>query len=170
MNARNWKIGLVLLGAALTFYFYYYRQPRFVAGEKAPDFAAVLADGKTVRFADLRGRYVLLQFWGSWCGPCRAENPHLRELYREYQPKGFEIFSIGIERNQRAWQAAILNDGMNWPYHAVELNYFGGELASLFNVKSIPTTFLVNPQGVIMGVNLSSDQMDRMLREALGAR
>jgi len=170
MNARNLKIGLLLLGAALAFFFYYYRQPRFVAGEKAPDFTTVLADGKTARLSDLRGRYVLLQFWGSWCGPCRAENPHLRELYRQYQPKGFEIFSIGIERNQRSWQTAILNDGMDWPYHALELDYFGGELATLFHIKSIPATFLLNPDGVIMGVNRTPDQLGRMLEEALGDR
>ncbi len=170
MNARNLKIGLLLLGAVLAFLFYRYRQPRFVAGEKAPDFAATLADGKTVRLSDLRGHYVLLQFWGSWCGPCRAENPHLRELYRKYQPQGFEIFSIGIEQNRQRWLNAIENDGMVWPYHTVEMNQFTGDLPALFNIHSIPATFLVNPDGVIMGVNLAPDQIDRMLREALGER
>ncbi|MBK9335723.1 MAG: TlpA family protein disulfide reductase [Lewinellaceae bacterium] len=170
MHARYLKIGLVLIGAVLAFFFYRYRQPRFVAGEKVPDFTAVLADGKTVRFSDLRGKYVLLQFWGSWCGPCRAENPHLVDLYQKYHPQGFEIFSVGIEQNRRAWQVAIEKDGLVWPYHTVELGSFGGELPRLFNIRSIPTTFLVNPDGVIMGVRLNSDRMDEMLQAALSSR
>ncbi|MFN0015575.1 MAG: peroxiredoxin family protein [Saprospiraceae bacterium] len=170
MNARNLKIGLLLFVGVLALLFYRYRQPRFVAGEAVPDFSAVLADGKTVRFSDLRGRHVLLQFWGSWCGPCRAENPHLRELYRQYQPKGFEIFSVGVEQNPRSWQRAIDNDGMSWPYHTLDVGYFDGKLAGLFNVKSIPATFLISPEGIIMGVNLSPEQMHRMLGEALSRR
>jgi len=170
MNARNWKIGLILFAGALAVFFYYYRQPRFVAGEKAPDFAATLADGKTVRLSDLRGRYVLLQFWGSWCGPCRAENPHLRELYREYQPRGFEIFSVGLERNRNNWLRAIEQDGMNWPHHVLEITDFDSNLARLFNIHSIPATFLINPDGVIMGVNRTPSQLSRALEEALADR
>jgi thiol-disulfide isomerase/thioredoxin len=170
MNARNLKIALVLLAAVLAFLFYRSRQPRFVAGEQAPDFSAVLADGKTVRFTDLRGKYVLVQFWGSWCGPCRAENPYLAGLYKQYHPQGFEIFSIGIEQNAKAWQRAIESDGMVWAYHTIELDRFDGPLAALFNVHSIPSTFLINPEGVIMGVNLQPDQMDKMLQTALAGR
>ena len=170
MNARNLKIGLVLLGAVLIFLFYKNRQPRFVAGEKAPDFTAVLANGQTIRFADLRGKYVLLQFWGSWCGPCRAENPHLAALYQRHRAQGFEIFSIGIEQKRSAWENAITNDGMAWPLHTVELDRFGGALPKLFNIHSIPATFLVNPNGIIMGVNLAPDRMDKMLQEALANR
>lgn len=170
MQAKHLKLGLALVGVVLAFLFYKSRQPRFVAGEKVPDFTAVRADGQMARFSDLRGKYVVLQFWGSWCGPCRAENPHLVELYQKYQSKGFEIFSIGIEQRQTAWQQAIQRDGMVWPYHAVELDRFNGPLARQFNVRSIPTTFLVNPDGIIMGVNLAPDRMDKMLQEAYAAR
>jgi thiol-disulfide isomerase/thioredoxin len=110
---------------------------------------------------------VLLQFWGSWCGPCRQENPELLRLYKKYHEKGFEIFSIGIEYNEGAWRNALKNDQMEWPYHSMESADFGGPLATQFNIKSIPTTFLLNPEGVIMGVSLPPDYLDKMLSEKL---
>ena len=170
MNSKIWKIGLVLLGAAMAYYFYHYRQPRFIAGEQAPDFTAELANGQTARLSDLRGKYVLLQFWGSWCGPCRAENRHLTPLYRKYNKQGFEIFSIGIESRRESWQRAIASDQLVWPYHTVELNQFNGPLAQLFNIHSIPTTFLINPDGMIMGVNLSTQQIAQRLDSGLASR
>lgn len=164
------KIGLVLLVAVLAYLFYRYRQPRFIAGEKAPEFTTTLANGETIRFSDLSGKYVLLQFWGSWCGPCRAENPQLVRLYQKYHNQGLEIFSVGIEQNPRAWQITMTTDGMIWPYHTMESGKFDGPLARLFNIHSIPSTFLINPEGVIMGVNLDPRQMDKMLQNSLAGR
>jgi peroxiredoxin len=134
-----------------------------VAGEKAPDFSITMINGAEVRLSDLRGKHVLIQFWGSWCGPCRAENPHLADLYQKHRHTGFEIISIAIEQTPRAWQQAIQSDGLVWKYHTAEFNQFNGPLAKLFNIHSIPATFLINPDGVIMGVNLHADQMDKML-------
>lgn len=164
------RVGAVALAAALFFAWYRYRQPRFVAGEKAPDFEVVLADGQAARLAALRGKYVLLHFWGSWCGPCRAENPALATIYRQYRGQGFEIFSIGIERKPEAWRRAIQQDGLVWPYHAVEIGDFAGHVSALFNVKAIPATFLLNPEGYIMGVNLSPEQIEKTLAERLASR
>jgi thiol-disulfide isomerase/thioredoxin len=163
MNSFWYRIllGLVFLGGA--YVWYKYRQPRFAAGEPAPDFQATLSDGKNIRLSDLKGKYVLLQFWGSWCGPCRAENPHLVDLYRQYHDKGFEIFSIGVEQNPRAWQRAIETDGMIWPYHTADFREFDGELAQIYNIKSIPATFLISPEGVIMGVNWRPQQIGKVL-------
>lgn len=161
------RVGLVVVLGLIAVLYYRYRQPRFIAGEQAPDFTVTLASGQTARLSDLKGKYVLLQFWGSWCGPCRAENPHLAALYERYHGRGFEMFSIGIEQNPKAWQRAILQDGLDWPYHAVELEQFSGPVARLFNIRSIPTTFLINPGGVIMGVNLPPDQIQKMLHAAL---
>jgi thiol-disulfide isomerase/thioredoxin len=158
-----WGIALALLALIV----YKYRTPRFRAGEQAPAFTTQLADGSQVALSDLKGKYVLLQFWGSWCGPCRQENPHLVELYQKYHPNGFEIFSIGIERNPDAWQKAIQRDGMVWKYHSTDLQEFDGPIARLFNVRSIPTTFLINPEGSIMGVSLSPEEIDARLRAAL---
>lgn len=169
MKSGTLRIGLVIALALIALLYYRYRQPRFIAGEKAPDFSVALSNGQTTRLSDLKGKYVLLQFWGSWCGPCRAENPYLAALYHRYHDRGFEIFSIAIEQNPAAWQRAIQQDGLEWTYHAVELNQFSGPVARLFNIKSIPATFLINPDGVIMGVNLPPSQIQKMLNTALAA-
>lgn len=134
----------------------------------ALDFSATLADGRNVHLSDLKGQYVLLQFWGSWCGPCRAENPHLVDLYRKYHDKGFEIFSIGLERDERAWKRAIQQDGLPWSWQTLGLNDFDHPVARLYNVKSIPMTFLINRDGKVVGVDLDPRVLDKMLGEALG--
>lgn len=157
-------IGLLAIVAIV---FYKYRQPRFGSGELAPDFEVGLLNGERAKLSDLKGKYVLLQFWGSWCGPCRRENPELVKLYNKFHDKGFEIFSIGIEQNPRAWQNAINNDGMVWKYHSMESGDFDGGRALQYNIKSIPATFLINPEGQIMGVNLQPVYIERMLKEKL---
>jgi Thiol-disulfide isomerase and thioredoxins len=165
-NSRN--LIILALFAIVAYVFYQYRQPRFAAGEPMPEVAFNMPNGDRAKLSDLRGKYVLLQFWGSWCGPCRRENPELVALYRHFHDRGFEIASIGLERNPRAWQQAIESDGLAWPYHAMESADFDGENTRLFNVRSIPATFLINPEGVIMGVNLKPVYLEKMLKEKLG--
>ncbi|MDX1911857.1 MAG: TlpA disulfide reductase family protein [Saprospiraceae bacterium] len=164
-NTRT--IGIVALLLFVAFLFYKYRMPRFKAGEQTPDFEVTLISGEQARLSDLRGKFVLLQFWGSWCGSCRKENPELVELYNKYHERGFEIFSIGVEPNERSWKRAIEQDQMRWKYHAMESSEFDGLQTQLFNVKSIPATFLLNREGVIMGVNLKPHYMDKMLSEKI---
>lgn len=161
---------IVLLAAAFVFAWYKYRQPRFIAGERAPDFTVTLADGQTTRLSDLQGKYVLLQFWGSWCGPCRAENPELTAIYRKFGSQGFEILSVAIEQSPQAWKRAIERDELTWRYHTMESADFGGPVTKLFNIKAIPATFLINPDGVIMGVNLMPDQIAKTLSQYLAGR
>ena len=144
-----------------------YRQPRFSGGDQVPDIDIELVNGQHAKLSDLKGKYVLLQFWGSWCGPCRQENPELVRLYKKYHEKGFEIFSINIKFNPAAWKNAIQNDQMEWPFHTMESASFDGPLAKQFNIKSIPTTFLLNKSGVIMGVSLHPDYLEKMLSEKL---
>lgn len=170
MKFSPWRAAIVVAGILIAILVYRYRQPRFVAGEVAPDFSATLADGSRAQLVDLQGKYVLLQFWGSWCGPCRAENPYLVDLYRNFHEQGFEIFSVAIEQNERAWRRAMELDGMFWPYHTVEDGRFDGPVARLYNIHSIPTTFLINPEGMIMGVNWSPDQIRKALERALVVR
>ncbi len=157
----------VIVLALLAFAWYQYRQPSVSAGDMAPDFEASAPDGRKARLSDLRGQYVLLQFWGSWCGPCRQENPHLVNIYNRYKAQSFTIFSIGIEQNMRAWQNAIEVDGLIWPHHYATDERFDHPAAQLYHVKSIPATVLINPEGRIMGVNLSPDQIDRMLGQVI---
>ncbi len=158
---------IFLFAAAAFFAWRQYRQPNFMAGDPIPDFTATLLTGEQVRLSDLRGKYVLLQFWGSWCGPCRAENPYLVQLYQRYHDRGLEIFSVGIEQSASAWQRAIQQDEMTWHYHTMEAQDFNGGLARQFNIHSIPTTFLLNPQGVIMGVNHNEEQLAKVLGDLL---
>ncbi|MCB0528286.1 MAG: TlpA family protein disulfide reductase [Lewinellaceae bacterium] len=169
-NSTLMRIGLLLLAAVFVFAWYRYRQPRFRAGEQAPELEITLIDGRKAHLSDLRGHYTLLHFWGSWCGPCRAENPQLVRIYRKYHPDGFEIFSVGIEQREAAWRSAIEKDGLIWPYHAMESRDFDGGATSLFNVKSIPSTFLLNPEGDIIGVNLLPEQIEHLLAEKLAER
>ena len=167
MNTVYYKLGLAALLLLIAFAWYRSRAPRYTAGEAAPDFEVTLKDGRLAKLSELRGQYVLLQFWGSWCGPCRAENPHLVELYKKYHEKGFEIFSIGVEQNQRAWERAIQKDAMSWPWHTADFSSFNGAIAQQYNVKSIPATFLINPEGMIMGVNFSTEQLTKVLGQRL---
>lgn len=164
------RVGAVILAAGMLYAWYKYRQPRFIAGDKAPDFEVTLADGQKARLADLKGKYVLLHFWGSWCGPCRAENPHLATIYQQYSGLGFEVFSIGIEQNEEAWQRAISRDGLAWRYHTMESAEFDGGVARMYNIRVIPATFLINPDGDIMGVNLPPEQIEKTLSQRLAGR
>lgn len=159
---------LALLVAALLFFYIRSRQPRFIAGSYAPDFQVTLLDGVPFSLSDLKGRYVLLQFWGSWCGPCRQENPHLVSLYNQFHEKGFEVVSIGVETQEDRWRQAIKADGLIWPYHSADMQRFKGEVASLYNIHAIPTTFLINPEGMIMGVSLAPSEIQKMLSVKLG--
>ena len=165
----------VLLVGAIIFMVgrYLYLQPRFDKGENIPDFTAVNIDGRSFSLSDLRGQYVLLDFWGSWCGPCRRQNPKLVALYDRFQgqsfpdAEGFEIVSVAIERSERSWKQAIEKDGLRWPFHVVdrggEEGAFGGEIAARFGVRSIPTTYLLNPEGMIIAVNPSQKKVERLL-------
>lgn len=164
------RIGAIVLVVAMILGWYKYRQPRYIAGDAAPDFEVTLADGQKARLSDLKGKYVLLHFWGSWCGPCRSENPHLAEIYKKYGGQEFEIFSIGIERNPAAWRRAIQEDELVWPYQAMESADFSGGVSGLYNIKTIPATFLINPDGDIMGVKLSPEQIEKTLSERLAGR
>ena len=161
------RIGIVVALAAAVFFWYKYRAPHYLTGDQAPDFEVALADNTLVKLSDLRGKHVLLQFWGSWCGPCRRENPHLLKLYRRYHDKGFEVFSVGIEQSPKAWQRAIEQDSMIWRYHSADFNDFKGGVAKQFNITSIPATFLIDPQGMIVGVNLAPEQMEKLLSKRL---
>ena len=147
---------IIVVGYAIK---YFYQQPKFESGEKAQDFTAVLRSGEKFTFSDLRGRYVLIDFWGSWCGPCRKENPELKSLYTEMKNMtfvnagGFEIVSIAIESKRENWENAILKDGLDWPYHIGEFENFSDPIAILFGVKKLPTKYFVNPEGMIIMVN-----------------
>jgi len=150
-----------------------YRKPRFLQGEQAPGFELRLDDGQSFRLEDFRGRFVLLHFWGSWCGPCRQENAGLARVYREFADPGhpeqaaFVILSIGVETDSLQWARAREKDGLIWPWHYADFQRFSGDITGLYGVREVPTTYLLDPQGYIIAVNPAEEQLRRLLRERL---
>jgi len=148
-----------------------YFKPKYVNGEPAPQFTAQLINGDQFSLSDLKGSYVLIDFWGSWCGPCRRQNPQLVEMYNRYEGQsfkdadGFVILNVGIEYSDKSWKNAIQRDGLVWKYHIGQFDKFESPIAKLYGVREIPTKYLINPKGDIIGVNLSFDQIEKLLTD-----
>ncbi len=167
---------LVLLLAVAAIYVgkYFYQKPKFVNGHTVPDFTAQTISGEKFTLSSLRGQYVLLDFWGSWCGPCRMENPNLVQLYNRYQGVKFKdgsqftIVSVAIERNTESWKRAIAQDALSWPIQIMDqasnLRFINSPVALIFKIRSLPSSYLINPDGKVMGVNLGTTEIDELLQ------
>lgn len=153
-------------------------------GQPAPDIRLPGPDGKVRALSDLKGKIVLLDFWASWCGPCRRENPHVVEVYKRYKDKGFEIFSVSLDGadprmgmtpdqakqkeadGKRKWMEAIKADGLLWDNHVSDLRHWGSEPAAVYGVTGIPKTFLIGRDGKIVAINPRQNLEDE-LKKAL---
>lgn len=133
-------------------------------GVEAPDFTLNDPDGKPVQLSSLRGKVVLIDFWASWCGPCRQENPNVVRLYKQYQPKGFEILGVSLDRGKKEWLQAIKDDQLTW-LHVSDLQYWQSAPARLYGVNSIPQTFLLDKDGKIIGKGLRGEKLEAKLKE-----
>ena len=171
MKGYYFYIAIILVVALYYGSRHFYFKPKYVNGEGAPQFTAQLINGESFSLSDLKGSYVLLDFWGSWCGPCRRQNPRVVELYQKFGSQtfkdadGFVIVGIGIEFSERSWKNAIQQDGLAWKYHIGQFDKFNSPIAKLYGVREIPTKYLINPQGDIIGVNLTFTQIEKLLQD-----
>ena len=136
---------------------------KVAVGSKAPDFQAQTRDGKTVRFSDYLGRgYVLVDFWASWCGPCRKESPDLVKLYEKYKDKGFELIGVSLDNKTKPWIDAIEKDDLHWT-QLVDLGAWAGEGVKTYGVRLVPFKFLINKDGIIVAKNLRGEDLDKLV-------
>ncbi|MEM8584866.1 MAG: TlpA disulfide reductase family protein [Bacteroidota bacterium] len=140
----------------------------FLPGFQAPEIEGQSPEGETIKLSDLRGQYVLLDFWASWCGPCRRENPNVVRVYNEYHERGFEILGVSLDNNADRWKAAIEQDGLSWP-HISDLGGWRSAHARAYGVTSIPETILLDPEGKIVARGLRGATLEAKLAEILGA-
>ena len=134
-------------------------------GMDAPDIELADPDGNLRRLSDLRGKVVLIDFWASWCRPCRMENPNVVRLYEQYRDKGFEIFSVSLDNNRESWLKAIADDHLVWPNHVSDLRGWSSAGGRLYGISSIPSTILVGPDGKILARNLRGRDLEDKLNE-----
>lgn len=141
-----------------------YFKPAVQIGDIAPDLTLPKPDGTTMSLSDLRGKYVLLDFWAAWCGPCRKENPNVVRMYQQYNAAGFEVFSVSLDRSREQWLAAIEQDGLIWSNHVSDLKYFQSEAALTYKISSIPFALLLDPDGRVIGKNLRGRRLEQKLQ------
>ena len=174
------KYSFPLLLAIVAFFYigkYFYMQPKVINGEDAPRITGELLDGSAFDLKELKGQYVLVDFWGSWCAPCLKEIPGLKKIHNKYkdasfkEAKGLNIVSVAIERDKKRWVNAVQRTGMNWPHHLVDLTtsfkFLNSPIAQEFGVKQVPSKFLLDEQGRIIGVNQSIEELDAFLEKRL---
>ncbi len=132
----------------------------------APDFAGTTPDGDELKLSDFRGKYVLLRFWASWCSPCRRENPSTVIISEKYRDHGFEVFAVSLDSKKDAWLKAIDDDKLDWN-HVSELKLWDSHPAQMYGVRNIPASFLIDPEGRIVGRNIKDAELDEYLSKVL---
>jgi thiol-disulfide isomerase/thioredoxin len=133
-------------------------------GSVAPDFAQADTSGNMISLKSFRGKYVLVDFWASWCGPCRMENPNVVEAFNKYKDKNFTVLGISLDRSKDPWLQAIYQDGLAWT-HVSDLKFWSNDVARMYKISSIPQNLLLDPEGKIIAKNLRGEELQNKLKE-----
>ncbi len=133
-------------------------------GKAAPEIELPGVDEKKIALSNFRGKYVLLDFWASWCPPCRKENPELVRIYKKYQGENFEIFGVSLDKSKAAWVKAIKDDKLDW-VHVSDLKFWDSPVVMLYGIEGVPSSFLISPDGKIIAKNLHVEELDAKLAE-----
>ncbi len=142
-------------------------------GDKAPDIVMATPEGKEIKLSSLQGQMVLIDFWASWCRPCRKENPEIVKTYHEYKDtefkngKGFTVFSVSLDNKDVAWTKAIEADKLTWEHHVSDLKGWNNEAARKYEVRSIPQSYLIDGDGVIVAINPRGSELEKQLKRHL---
>ena len=135
-------------------------------GQFAPEISLPSPDGKEIALSSLKGKLVLIDFWASWCGPCRKEMPNVIKIYSKFKNKGFEIYGVSLDQDKEKWMQAITKDGINWP-QVSDLKYWDNVAARIYNVQGIPYTVLIDKDGKIIAKNLRGQELEKKIAEVL---
>lgn len=135
-------------------------------GKTAPEFSLPDTAGVSKSLSDFRGKYVLLDFWASWCPPCRRENPNVVKAFQDYKDKNFTIIGISLDNNKDKWLKAIADDKLTWT-HLSDLKYWDSEIPALYGVRGIPANVLLDPNGVIIAKNITGEELHNTLKEVI---
>jgi peroxiredoxin len=141
-------------------------QPRF--GQQAYEIALPTVIGDTIKLSSLKGKVVLIDFWASWCGPCRITNRKMVKIYPKYKAKGFEILGVSLDKDRADWKKAVVKDKISW----LQVNDNGGweaKTGAQWNIYQIPTSYLIDKEGRIVGMDLEGKELEKALRELLGS-
>jgi thiol-disulfide isomerase/thioredoxin len=134
-------------------------------GPVAPEISMKDPNGKVLKLSSLRGKIVLIDFWASWCGPCRRESPNVVKLYKQYKDKGFTVFSVSLDDDAAAWKKAIAADGLIWPNHVSDLKGWETPMVQTYGISGIPHTVLIDKQGKIIATGLRGESLEQKLKE-----
>jgi thiol-disulfide isomerase/thioredoxin len=150
-----------------------YMRPKYFSGDSVENFNAELLNGKRISLETFKNNYLFIDFWGSWCGPCRKENPFLVKIYQDFHNKkfidaeNFEILSVGIETNVDRWKNAITKDNLFWENHVYQGKSFDSDLAIAYKVREIPTKYLLDQKGKVILTNPSFEELVHFLNSKL---
>lgn len=140
------------------------------AGAIAPEIVLNDPNGKSIPLSSLRGKVVLIDFWASWCGPCRLEMPNVVAAYKKYKSKGFDVYSVSLDKDKTQWTDAIKKDGLVWPNHVSDLGYWQSAVVPLYKIQGIPLTFLIDKEGRIVARGLRGIALDEKLAELFASK